>query len=167
MTKRVTSHIEEYADRPLSHGRSLRSRMIFGFTVIKIEKDRGTWTVEGRSAIHTIKKVRAPTLIVATGLASEPNMPSIPDMDKFEGLILHEEFSVDLPFFPRPLYRMLLSLETRSRLLIWWTCQSRLGKPCDGSSARLQTIMGLIGALMKKIGERNPPRSRFHELPLP
>ena len=89
--KHVTQYIEEYVNRPLVNGRSLRDYTVFGLTVTKVEKHDEIWDVEGSFADQTVQNYRAPKLIVATGLTSEPQMPLLPNQEKFGGVIVHQK----------------------------------------------------------------------------
>ena len=91
--KYVAEYLENYVDEFTYNGQSLRDRMVFGFTVTKVEKVNEKWNVHGfynesKSAVifHT------PKVMIASGLTSTPNMPILPNRDSFKGMILHQKY---------------------------------------------------------------------------
>jgi hypothetical protein len=90
--KYVAEYLETYVDEFRYEGKSLRDRMIFGFTVTNMEKNNGNWEVNG-GYNDTQEKIvfRTPKLMIASGLTSRPNMPSFPSQAKFKGSIIHQK----------------------------------------------------------------------------
>lgn len=89
--KHVADYIENYVDEFNYKGRSLRDRIIFGFTVTSIEKTVGKWVVHGyHNETKATAAFRTDKLMIATGLTSTPNMPLLSNQEKFGGQILHQ-----------------------------------------------------------------------------
>ncbi|KAF7885626.1 uncharacterized protein EAF02_004135 [Botrytis sinoallii] len=91
--KHTTKYLESYIDTHKYDGKSLRDRIQFSVEVRSVSKKDGYWTVlasdrGNEQQQHTFK---TPKLIVASGLTSIPNMPSLPGKESFEGQILHHE----------------------------------------------------------------------------
>ena len=74
--KYVTQYLEDFVDSKVYAGKSLRLRIRFDGPVKKVERNRddGNWIVRLCDG-HVLHSSR---LIVATGLTSIPNMPSLP-----------------------------------------------------------------------------------------
>ena len=88
----VTGYLEDYVDSHIYNGLSLRSRITFGFRVEKLEKINNAWFVHnGDGSCQAKQKIRATKLVVASGSTSIPNMPSIPDQQRFAGPIVHQK----------------------------------------------------------------------------
>lgn len=90
--KYTTQYLEDYIDHHVYAGQSLRHRIRFDFEVQTIRKHDSAWVLIGQyktngeqTTIHTEK------LVVASGLASTPSLPSLPFKERFEGPILHQE----------------------------------------------------------------------------
>ncbi|MCJ1423179.1 hypothetical protein MMC29_001060 [Sticta canariensis] len=91
--KYVADYLEKYVDGFRYENQSLRDRMVFGFTVCKIEKVNGKWAVHG---YYNDKKevavvFHASKVMIASGLTSTPNMPVLPNRENFQGPILHQK----------------------------------------------------------------------------
>ena len=91
--KHVASYLERYVDEFKYDGRSLRDRIVFGFTVAKMEKINDKWHIHGN---YNDKKeaavvFHAPKVMIASGLTSSPNMPILPNRENFQGPILHQK----------------------------------------------------------------------------
>lgn len=91
--KHVADYLEKYVDEFKYEGRNLRDRMVFGFTVAKIEKINDRWNIHGH---YNDKKeaaivYHAPKVMIASGLTSSPNMPILPNRENFQGPILHQK----------------------------------------------------------------------------
>ena len=92
--KHVTAYLEKYIDSHVYAGRTIRDRMLFNFTVQSIHKDEmdERWTIRGiDQRSRSAKTYLSSKVMVATGVTSEPNMPSLPGKEHFEGLITHSE----------------------------------------------------------------------------
>ena len=89
--KYVTEYLENYVDNHEYNGTSLRSRILFGNRVEKVEKINGVWTVCTEDS-HTGKRTfQSSKVAVATGLTSIPNIPSLPHGENFKGPICHHK----------------------------------------------------------------------------
>ncbi|KAL8783069.1 MAG: hypothetical protein Q9213_004881 [Squamulea squamosa] len=77
--KYVTDYLEQYVDNHIYHETSLRSRILFGFSVISIQKADCLWHVEGPNS----QRIRARRIVVATGHTSRPMMPTVPGRKDF------------------------------------------------------------------------------------
>ena len=91
--KYVAGYLENYVNGFQYQGRSLRDRIVFGFTVVKIEKVNAYWEARGH---YNDKKdativFRAPKIMIATGLTSTPNIPTFLNQESFQGSILHQK----------------------------------------------------------------------------
>ena len=89
--KYVTRYLEEYIDSHVYDGKSLRSRISFGYHVERVEKTDGIWTIFTRTSNHSKQAFQSTKLIVATGLSSLPKLPSLPHQEDFEGPIRHRK----------------------------------------------------------------------------
>jgi dimethylaniline monooxygenase (N-oxide forming) len=86
--KYIADYLEEYLDNHVYHGKTLRSRICFGFYVTKVGKaDDGFWEVFG-TAKNGSQTIRAKKLIVASGTTSIPNIPEFQN-DGYTGQIIH------------------------------------------------------------------------------
>ena len=99
--KYVNKYLEDYIDSHVYHGTSLRSRMLFGNRVEKLEKIDGLWTVSTWDSQIGHREFRAFKVVIATGLTSLPHIPtSLPQQEEFKGSIRHHkhfgEFSKSL-----------------------------------------------------------------------
>lgn len=91
--KNVADYLENYVDEFKYEGRNLCDRMVFAFTVVKIEKIKDKWDIHGH---YNDKKeaavvFHAPKVMIASGLTSSPNMPILPNRENFQGPILHQK----------------------------------------------------------------------------
>jgi hypothetical protein len=98
----VTEYLESYIDSHVYCGRSLRERIKPGFEVTRIRKvESESWSVTGtfRSSGGGGKggkeeteecRLTANQVIVATGITSEPKIPSFLGASNFDGRILHQ-----------------------------------------------------------------------------
>ncbi|KAI4240093.1 MAG: hypothetical protein L6R40_005332 [Gallowayella cf. fulva] len=88
---KYTSHyLESYIDRRAYAGQTIRQRIKFGFDVQSITKESGEWTIFGRDASGE-GRLRATKLIIASGLTSIPNMPTLPGQETFGKPIIHQK----------------------------------------------------------------------------
>jgi len=89
--KYVTRYLENYVDKHVYDGISLRERFKFNSPVENIYKSGDLWIVKanecGRPVTFTSRK-----LIITTGLLSEEDMPSIPGSDSFSGHLYHHKY---------------------------------------------------------------------------
>ena len=90
--KYTTQYLENYCSIHSHNGKTLYDRIKFGTEVCSVIKDDGKWVVSTRSVDTGISHVlRTAKLMVASGLTSEPYMPTLPGQDKFDGPIIHQE----------------------------------------------------------------------------
>ena len=86
--KHVTTYLEDYIDSHVFDGKILRDRIIFNFSVASIEKKNDTWTVYRESNGESPSaKVKAKRLMIASGMTSQPNMPSLPKGAEFKAAL--------------------------------------------------------------------------------
>lgn len=75
---KYTSHyLESYIDRHVYAGRTIRQRIKFKFDVQHITKNNNNWTISGRDPSGNAV-LQSSKLIIASGLTSVPNMPTLP-----------------------------------------------------------------------------------------
>jgi len=89
--KYITKYLEDYVDSHLYNGTSLRSRIFFGNRVDKVKKIEGVWMIRTLDPGSGGRIFKSPKLVVAAGLTSLPNMPSLPHQTDFKGPILHHK----------------------------------------------------------------------------
>ena len=90
--KYTTQYLENYSAVHSHNGQTLRDRIKFGIEVKSVKKDNGKWAVSTKSVDTGILHVFcASKLMVASGLTSEPYMPTLPGEEKFDGPIIHQE----------------------------------------------------------------------------
>ncbi|KAH6663126.1 putative dimethylaniline monooxygenase, partial [Halenospora varia] len=88
--KHTTKYLESYVDSHSYAGRTLRDRIRLSTEVFSLSKADGKWTVLTKeSGLH--HTFTTPKLVIASGLTSIPNMPSLPGRESFQGQILHHE----------------------------------------------------------------------------
>ncbi|KAL8726312.1 MAG: hypothetical protein Q9166_006790 [cf. Caloplaca sp. 2 TL-2023] len=85
--KYVTEYLEQYVDNHVYQETSLRTRILFGFSVVSLQKTDRLWHVEG----HHGQRIRARKIVVATGHTSRPMMPTLPGRKEFLGKIIHQK----------------------------------------------------------------------------
>ena len=99
--KYTTPYLESYVDNHIYSGRTIRDRIRFQCTVDNITRFRPTastkptspvihWKITCNNATHELHTSK---LIDATGMTSNPNIPSLPTTgsSKFKGPILHHK----------------------------------------------------------------------------
>ena len=90
--KHVTTYLDEYVDKNVFQGRSLRERIKFGYTVRKAERTENGWILQGNHGSEgTDQSISCSKLMVAAGLTSEPNMPDLPEKHRYQGMLLHQK----------------------------------------------------------------------------
>ena len=62
----------------------MRDRMIFNTNIKSIKKMDGMWNVSGDATSFA-----APKVMVASGICSSPNIPTLLEKDRFGGPIVH------------------------------------------------------------------------------
>ena len=90
--KHTTNYLESYADKHCYSGRTLRDRISFSIEVLSILRSDDSWILSAKNVEtgHPTKFVTR-KLIVASGLTSAPNMPSLPGITDFHGEVLHHK----------------------------------------------------------------------------
>lgn len=89
-SKYTTQYLKNYVDCQKFAGKSLRERIRFSWTAKKIEKRNDRWIVSGTNPRGEGRMLHASKLMVTTGLASTPNMPSLSDIERFQRPVLHQ-----------------------------------------------------------------------------
>lgn len=89
--KYTSQYLEDYIDRHAWAGQTLRERIEFNFDVQKITKVDGEWTISGRNASGETQTINLPKVVIASGLTSMPNMPTLPGQEDFENPIIHQK----------------------------------------------------------------------------
>lgn len=84
--KYTTDYLNQYCSRKEASGRTLRERMVFNVDIQSVKKIDDVWNVKSKTETFT-----APKLMVASGLCSQPNMPTLLGSDTFGGPIVHTE----------------------------------------------------------------------------
>ncbi|KAF7965988.1 hypothetical protein HWV62_29438 [Athelia sp. TMB] len=99
----ILEYLESYCDAHSYNGKTILERMVFSFTVDKVDKSSGQWYIHGRSAEQDGETVfRSMKLVVATGPYSTPNMPSFPGQADFNGPIIHQKDFGSSEVLPSP-----------------------------------------------------------------
>ena len=94
--KYVTRYLEEYVDSHVYDGSTLRDRIRVNAEVQSTERTSSGWTLHIKGA--ATHKVRCQKLIVASGLTSSPNMPTLPNNHDWKIPILHHrDFGLHSP----------------------------------------------------------------------
>ncbi|KAL8703559.1 MAG: hypothetical protein Q9201_003263 [Fulgogasparrea decipioides] len=90
--KHTTQYLENYTTSHSYNGQTLRDRIKFGIEVKSIKKLDGAWALSTENVdTGTPCTFQATKLVVASGLTSEPFIPALPDKEKFNGPIIHQE----------------------------------------------------------------------------
>ncbi|KAI4125167.1 MAG: hypothetical protein LQ338_004422 [Usnochroma carphineum] len=89
--KYTTRYLDSYVDHCVYAGKTLRARIECGFDVQKMSKEDGEWAISGEDSSGNARTLRAPKVIVASGLTSVPNIPSLPGRVKFVNPIIHQK----------------------------------------------------------------------------
>ena len=97
--KYSTTYIKNYVDNHIYAGRTIRDRVLFKSHVDSVTKFQSSdlvddtmnsspqWTI----TYNTHHKLYASKLIDATGMTSQPQIPSLPGIAKFQGKTLHHK----------------------------------------------------------------------------
>ncbi|KAF2182385.1 putative dimethylaniline monooxygenase [Zopfia rhizophila CBS 207.26] len=101
----TTDYLDQYCSRKDDSGRTLRDRMIFNADIQSVKKIDGMWNVRGEAGTFT-----APKVMVASGLCSLPNMPTLPGKETFGGPIVHTEGFGDTKIMETPDIKKLVVL---------------------------------------------------------
>lgn len=90
--KYVNKYLEDYIDSHVYNGTSLRSRIHFGKRVENVEKADEGWKIRTRSVqSDQVQEFKCLKVAVATGLTSQPNIPTFPHQEEFQAPICHHE----------------------------------------------------------------------------
>ncbi|KAL8960999.1 MAG: hypothetical protein Q9193_002386 [Seirophora villosa] len=89
--KYTSQYLEYFIDRCVHAGKRLRERIQCGFEIEKVTKEDGVWIISGRHQNGEHRKLKSAKLVVASGLTSVPNMPSLPGQEKFQNPIVHQK----------------------------------------------------------------------------
>lgn len=91
-SKHVTKYIEDYIDTHVYSGTSIRDRIVFDFSVSTMEKEKDIWIVHSQPRDQRpARSFRSRKLMIATGMTSEPNMPTLPAQSEYSGQIIHQK----------------------------------------------------------------------------
>jgi dimethylaniline monooxygenase (N-oxide forming) len=92
--KHTTNYLESYVDHHKWVGKSLRERILLNTEVQSVSRASNGWAVNCQNREKGTKvNFQAAKLIIASGLTSIPNMPSLNQdpFEKFDGPIIHQE----------------------------------------------------------------------------
>lgn len=97
--KYTTAYIESYVDNHIYAGQTIRDRVVFNSRVDKVTKFQSSNLVNGSTntsvqwiiTYNTHHKLYASKLIDATGMTSQPQIPSLPGIAEFQGKTLHHK----------------------------------------------------------------------------
>lgn len=88
----VNESLENYVDKSIYNGDSLRSRIHFGHRVENLEKASSLWTINTRSSHNGQRTFISSKVVVATGLTSLPSMPiNILGQEEYKGPVHHHK----------------------------------------------------------------------------
>ncbi|TGO61161.1 hypothetical protein BCON_0029g00020 [Botryotinia convoluta] len=89
--KYTTKYLEDYVNTHFYGGTTLRDRIKLATAVRSLLRRDGKWMIETVDLVPGAPDTWQTTkLIVASGLNSIPNMPSLPGKELFQGPILHQ-----------------------------------------------------------------------------
>lgn len=90
--KHTTKYLESYVDHQKHGDMTLRSRIRLGTEVQSVNKRGESWIVMTKDKVTGAENSLSTTkLMVASGLTSIPNMPSLPGKEDFGGPMLHQD----------------------------------------------------------------------------
>ncbi|KAI4263434.1 MAG: hypothetical protein L6R42_001415 [Xanthoria sp. 1 TBL-2021] len=92
--KYTTAYLESYVDDHTYSGQTIRDRISFNSYVESITKIQAADTADGANWEITYngnQKVRTAKLIDATGMTSQPQIPTLPGSSDFKGRTLHHK----------------------------------------------------------------------------
>ncbi|KAL8669024.1 MAG: hypothetical protein Q9168_006365, partial [Polycauliona sp. 1 TL-2023] len=93
--KYTTAYLESYIDNHTYSGQTIRDRILFNThvsSVIQItDPDTTTNGANWEITYNTIQKIQTAKLIDATGMTSQPHIPTIPGSSSFAGKTLHHK----------------------------------------------------------------------------
>jgi len=69
----------------------------FGETVRSVRRKESAWAIES-----TTLSLRAPHVVIASGLNTDPITPSFPGLEKFKGRVIHSADYVNAKSFNHP-----------------------------------------------------------------
>jgi dimethylaniline monooxygenase (N-oxide forming) len=85
----TTQYLENYVDIEIFAGRTLRDRIKLGIEVVSVQRDGNGWMLSTRERLTGVEQDYSTSiLMIASGLTSVPNMPSLPG--EFSGRIMHQ-----------------------------------------------------------------------------
>jgi len=86
--KHITEYLDAYIDKHVYDEKPLRDRFHLNATVTMVKKENNTWVVQFNQSSQK-KQFHCHKLIVATGLTSIPNLPTIKGQDAFLAPMVH------------------------------------------------------------------------------
>jgi dimethylaniline monooxygenase (N-oxide forming) len=84
--KHLTKYLENYVDNHSYGWTSLRDRIMFDCHVVGIAREGSLWHVTTSKGEFV-----TPKLIIAAGLTSSPNLPTLPETKDFGSCIIHQK----------------------------------------------------------------------------
>jgi dimethylaniline monooxygenase (N-oxide forming) len=88
--KHTTEYLENYVNIQTCAAQTLRDRIKLGLEVQSVERDGTGWMLMTREPSRVEHTYCTSKLIVASGLTSIQNMPSLPGRDYFREPIIHQ-----------------------------------------------------------------------------
>jgi dimethylaniline monooxygenase (N-oxide forming) len=89
--KHTRKYLENYVDQHSFAGKKLSDRICLSTEVRSVVKSNGKWSVSAKDlTTGQLKNYQASKLMMAAGLSSIPNMPSIPGKETFLGKVFHQ-----------------------------------------------------------------------------
>jgi dimethylaniline monooxygenase (N-oxide forming) len=89
--KHTTQYLENYVDVQTFSGHTLRDRIRLGFEVESVQRDGEDWILSTKERSTGVEhRYCTSKLVVASGLTSIPNMPSLPGKEAFKGPVIHQ-----------------------------------------------------------------------------
>ncbi|KAL8674406.1 MAG: hypothetical protein Q9168_001198 [Polycauliona sp. 1 TL-2023] len=151
--KYTSAYLEDYIDRRVYAGQTIRQRINFNFHVQHITKANGEWIVSGTSDSGATV-LRSAKLIVASGLTSVPNMPILPGQENFEKPIIHQkDFGVSAVLSTPELERITVLGGAKSAADLVYDCV-QAGKKVTWIVRKTGTGPGFFVAADSKISPR-------------
>ena len=90
----TTAYLESYVDNHIYASRTIRDRILFNSSVDSVSKIQNPNTTEGAQwtvTYNTRHRIQTRKLIDATGMTSQPHIPSLPGSLDFKGKVLHHK----------------------------------------------------------------------------
>jgi len=86
--KYTTAYLESYVDNHIYNGQTIRDRVLFNTPVRRVEKtSEGAWILSHNRGCS----IEAKRFVDATGMTSQPNIPTLPGAESFQGSSIHHK----------------------------------------------------------------------------